>query len=314
MAVFNDGVNYYSGSVFGGTVVSSLLTDVISMLTSLGVACNAAITNGGGGAVIYRPQGDSLTGSISNLATVNIVNSSTIPSTGRLAHAVYNTSSTNAGLASVFYLLNASNSATQVTIRGNESTAWNIWNPNVYQSGNSTSWAVATNKSLATFVFRDTSNYMFVATGVVNSPAAYSFPETIYGMYIGRCQGTKYSSFRGVQINSSSPLELARSGNLANFTRVPISGSSAPACLMLPRRSDSGYAIGTMPNIVTVTRSIITAANLSIGQYPIDLNNITTSNNDIDGVTQDRFIYVGNLDLNTEGDDLGDALFMRIYK
>ena len=114
-------------------------------------------------------------------------------------------------------------------------------------------------------------------------------------------------------MNSTVAVELHKSGSQANFTRVPTSGSVGPACMMLPRRIDNDYALGTMPNIVTVKRADINNAGLSVGDFPVNLDNLTQGNDSIDGSTQDRFIYVGNLDDAAAGDDAGDAIFMRIY-
>jgi hypothetical protein len=304
MAIFNDGTNYFSGSALGPTDSSSLPEDIEAMLTTLGVPYLVEPSS-----ISYTPEGDNLVGISGAINSSNGVSTTAkLADQSRFAMALGFVNSTSGESAG--YLLNSSTSDTEVTVPGKGIGRPDYW---FNAFGNSKSWAVATAKSLAIFTYKDRKNYLFRATGVVNSPDGYVFPESIYGLLIGKYNDNQKTSFRGVTANSNIPVEFHTKGNIANYDRIPLSGEAAEACLLLPRRVDNNYAIGTCPNIVSVKRANVDAAGILPGDYPINLTNISPDDNSLDGSGQSKFIYVGNLDDTVDNDGAGDGIFMRIF-
>ena len=306
MPVFNDGTNYFNGSTAGGGTSLSVAQGIVSAFTTLSVDHdfdNIATSN-----LNWRPAAETvLTGTIAT-SDDDVINAGDLNNNARIAHLVRGS---NGGGTSVHYVLNSTTTGTEQAVLGNSSIAGNAIQ-NITHMAGTRSWGVYTNNSVAVFHWLDSDNYYFSTTGVMSQPATYTFPENLFAMYILKSTGTLYKSFRSVTSNSTTAKELHRSGANANFTRVPVSGTVEPGAVWIGRQTSDNYAIGVIPNIVTITRADVDSAGLSVGDFPVNLDNITLGNDNIDGSTQDDYIYVGNLD-STLGDDLGDGVFMRIY-
>lgn len=312
MAVTNDGFgNYFSGNEVEGVGNSILQTDFISILDTLGVSY--VKETAGNATFAIRPSGDTLTGT-QGTPTL-FTTSSNITDQSRINMYVGGRTG-NASLSPMF-ILNSSTTNTEINIRG-DSTGQTInnWNANLHTS--STNWAVVTNKSFTWFSYLNSNYYILVSCGVLdnNIEANTPFPNSLYGFYTGKYNGTKLSSFQGITANSSTARGLLKSGaldtnlNSANYIHEVSSGSSQVASHFGLRNSSNGYMIGTVPNIIKVKST----QSLTVGQIPYDLDNLTQGNNSILGSTNDRFMVVGRLDSTGANDDLGDYLLMRVKK
>jgi hypothetical protein len=307
MAVTNDGVgNYFSGDNANGLIQVDLQTDIASALTTLGLTFNRGTSNG---TCVFsgRFTDDDLTGALGTaptaplLATTNVIDQ---------ARWMINAGSGVSSTASYTpFVLNNSTTNTEVTCRGiNTAVSPTNWNNNLFSA--SVGWAVVNNKSLTCFYFRDQNNYALISVGEFSNIGIYTHPQSIYGLFSGRYLGTKYSDFQSVDLNNTVGKTLLFSGDNANYIHTPASGDPAPAAAFVGRRADNNYGIGNVPNIVKVKAT----ETLTVGQFPIDLSNITQSNLDILGSTNNSFMCVGRLDSSASGDDLGDYLLMRIKK
>lgn len=312
MAVSNDGFgNYFSGDEVGGVTNTVLQDNFISILNTLGVSY--VKETDGNATFSIRPSGDTLTGTQGTpalfAASANITNQSRIN--------IYVGGRTGNASPSCFFVLNSSTNDTEISIRG-DSTGQpvNSWFSNLHNS--SVNWAVVTNKSFTWFSYLSSSFYILVSCGVLdnNIEGTTPFPNSLYGIYTGKYNGTKLSSFIGITSNSSSARGILKAGalntnlNSANYVHEVASGSSQVASHFGLRNSSNGYMIGTVPNIIKVKST----QSLTVGQIPYDLDNLTQGNNSILGSTNDRFMVVGRLDSTGANDDLGDYLLMRVKK
>lgn len=310
MAVNNDGTNYFSGSTIDGVTRTTLRSDITSMLTTLTVThsydSTANDTNLG-----WRPNVD-----------VILTGSTQAPDDD--LNAIPGDTSTGARFH-VYLFGHSSNNPCRMVVMNSATTDTTIWASVGDTSGNPSHteietvcdtakcWAVATGNSLSVFFFESPTEYYFTSMGVLDSTtAAFSYPETIYGWAVFRDGSNDNSGFKAVQLDQTFTVDYESIGSLANYARVPSSGSVEPASVFFARRPN-GYGVGTVPNIVTVTRADADSAGIAVGSFPVNLDNITQGNDNIDGSTNDDYICVGYLDSAVKDDDLGDAILMRIY-
>jgi hypothetical protein len=307
MAVTNDGVgNYFSGDNANGLIQADVQTDVASILTTLGLTFNRGTSNGVN-VFSGRFAEETLTGALGTAPTVPIIATQNVLDQARWMINVGGGISTTASFTP--FILNSSNTDTEVTCRGiNTLISPTNWNTNLYSAA--VGWAVLNNKSLSAFFYKDNNNYALTSVGEFSNLGIYTAPQSIYGLFTGKYLGTKYSDFIGVNTNNTVGRSLLFTGANANYIHTPTSGSAAPAAAFVGRRADNNYGIGNVPNIVKVKGD----ETLTVGQFPIDLSNITQSNLDILGSTNNSFMCVGRLDSSVAGDDLGDYLLMRIKK
>jgi len=304
--------NYFSGSELEGESLAQRTIDIKSILTLNGLSYSSYLDK----FISFIPNGDSLSGPVDNLSTLP-TNTTPIPNQSRISLMIdgVNTSSS----IPAFFLLNSSNSNTEITVYPSPpaTTTYTNWST-LFSGTDNNNWATLTNKSINLFSFVDSNNYLFISAGVLNNVITDNnpYPEAVYGMYTGKLSGVKYASFNGISLNSSIARGFLQGGEIdsntasANYQHLVSSGLPGVGSDFGLRNSTNGYMVGMVPNLVKVksTQALI------VGQLPWDLNNITDNNNNILGSLEDRFMVVGRLDSTTLGDDLGDYLIMRVKK
>jgi hypothetical protein len=312
MAVTNDGNgNYFSGDIGSGVNRTTLSTDIQSALTTLGVSY--LINPSNNGRIAYRPNGDTLTGSIGAFGEqwtiVSNTASTLIPDQSRIQMMIGEGQPNNT-LFSVFVGFNSSSNNTEVNARLSASSAHSqSWYDNVINHASAIAWAVVTNAWINVFYYKDASNYLFVGSGYPNNKGSYnngvSHPV---GFYTGKCAGTKSFSF-GVTETNSSTITALKSGGTLNDSASMNYDLTQNSGMFLCRRNDTSYAIGNTPNLVVIKNQTGYAINKTVG-----LNNITQGNQSILGSTENVFKLVGRLDSTSANDDAGYWIGMRIKK
>lgn len=307
MAVTNDGTNYFSGNIIGGVAITTIATDIGSMFTTLGVEHDFPATAYYNVAWTPNIGAETLTGTINN-SDNNFSTTGTIHPNARFRHLLTGGAG---GSTSGYARLNSSSTGT-TTINGE---ALGITSSTLSTSlSGSQCWVVATDHSLATFVFKDVDNYLFVSTGVYDNSSGHTFPDDTFCLCSIKSTAVHKAAISS-QNNFNQTTEVgihefgALTGNVPpNYDHTPTSGSTGDAWELYLRRSDNDFATGIVPNCIQVDQSV--GGALAIGTIK-NFDNITQGNDSIMGSTQDYFIKVGEYGV-TDLTGGGDSIFMRI--
>ena len=313
MTVTNDGTNYFSGTFTAGVSISAMNTDIDSMLTTLGVPFDRPAAQAENN-IAWRPNGagEFLAGVITNQSS-NLRTTDTLFGGEADCRFKHMTKGNAASGTAVPYIFN-----TRSTVGAPITGIAPDFGTNLLDTAytGASCWAVATTKSLATFIFLDTDNYLFVTTGVYDNLLGVSFPETCFGYAIGHTPGidryVRTSQLSADQTNNNTTMYEfgALVGDVPpNYDHVPTSGSTGDAWELYLRRTDNDFATGIVPNCIQVDQSV--GGAIAVGTVK-NFDNITQGNDNIMGSTQDYFIKVGEYGVGASTGAGGDSIFMRV--